>query len=69
METASQKSRLIAESGEILLKQVGDILDLSKVESGRIDIENTLFVPRQLIEDRAAMLAAVAELRAVDLVS
>jgi signal transduction histidine kinase len=69
VETASQKSRLIAESGEILLKQVGDILDLSKVESGRIDIENTLFVPRQLIEDRAAMLAAVAELRAVDLVS
>jgi len=67
--SAFEKSRLIAESGEILLKQIGDILDLSKIESGRIDIENAPFVPRKLIEDCAAMLVVAAELKAVDLVS
>ncbi len=67
--SAFEKSRLIAESGEILLKQIGDILDLSKIEAGRIDIENAPFAFHRLIGDCAAMLASAAELKAVDLVS
>ena len=38
-------------SAESLLHLLNNVLDLSKIESGRLDIERTPFSPRQLVEE------------------
>jgi len=50
----------IARAGRHLLELVNNVLDLSKIESGRIDVEAIAFDLRQLLEDVAAIVAARA---------
>lgn len=57
---AAEKSRIIAQSGELLLKQIGDILDLSKIESGQVELESMPFALVPLVKDCAALLASKA---------
>ncbi|MEH7829376.1 PAS domain S-box protein [Gemmobacter denitrificans] len=52
----------IRESGEGLLNVLNDILDLAKVEAGKLDLELSSFVPRDL----AAKVEALYSLRAHD---
>jgi len=52
----------IRESGEGLLNVLNDILDLAKVEAGKLDLELRSFVPRDL----AAKVEALYSLRAQD---
>jgi len=52
----------IRESGEGLLNVLNDILDLAKVEAGKLDLEIVSFVPRDL----AAKVEAMYSLRAQD---
>jgi len=54
--TASQKQKLavIRRSGQHLLAMIDDILDLSKIEAGRIDLDETSFDLVALLEDVAA---------------
>jgi signal transduction histidine kinase len=47
-------------SGESLLKMVGEILDVSKAEAGRLTLELTETTPHQLVEDAAAQIAQLA---------
>jgi signal transduction histidine kinase len=47
-------------SGESLLKMVGEILDVSKAEAGRLGLDLTETTPRQLIEDACAQIAQLA---------
>lgn len=67
----TQEQREFAEtvraSGEALLAVINDILDLSKIEAGRLDIEWLSFDLRLLIEDVMEMLAAKAEEKQLDL--
>ncbi len=58
-----------ARSARALLTVIDDILDFSKVEAGRVELERTEFDPRSVVEDVAQLLAATADGKGVDLVS
>lgn len=47
----------ITSSGESLLRILDDILDMTRIEAGGIQIENGVFFPRDLIDDVHALLA------------
>ncbi|HYE50687.1 MAG TPA: ATP-binding protein [Azospirillaceae bacterium] len=48
--------RTMHDSGEALLSILNDVLDLSKVEAGRMDIEQVDFDPRRLVEGVAGLM-------------
>jgi signal transduction histidine kinase/cytochrome b561/AmiR/NasT family two-component response regulator len=64
-----QRERLvvIGQSGESLLAILNDILDLSKIEAGKLDLEDVEFDLEQLVMTTHAGFVAVAEKKGVDL--
>ena len=68
--TSEQRRMLnaIRSSGRFLLSMVNDILDLAKIEAGRMAIEPAAFDLRLSAEDVAALLAPKAEAKGIDLV-
>src|SRR5688500_11356169 len=54
-------------SGAALLTVVDDILDLSKIEAGKLDIEAIDFDLRVLVEEVARLFGAAAEAKHVEL--
>jgi signal transduction histidine kinase/CheY-like chemotaxis protein len=54
-------------AGEGLLVIINDILDLSKIESGRMEIEQIAFDPRRLLEDALDLVADVAHAKGIEL--
>jgi PAS domain S-box-containing protein len=54
-------------SGENLLTIINDILDYSKIEAGKLNIEPVSFDLRQSIEDMAAMMAVQAAKKGLDI--
>jgi signal transduction histidine kinase/ActR/RegA family two-component response regulator len=57
----------IARNGEHLLTVINDILDLSKIEAGRMSIERTAMDPAAVLTDVRLMLAGSAADRGLDL--
>jgi PAS domain S-box-containing protein len=51
----------IQQSGELLLTILNDILDLAKIESGRLELEQRVFAPVQLAERAIALHGAQAQ--------
>ena len=62
-------ARTIKESGESLLAIIDDILDYSKVESGRIDLEVTDFDLHELVEGVTDLLSSKALAQGIALTS
>ena len=57
---AAEHVRLIADSGELLLKQLGDVLDFSKIEAGQLVMETHRFDLTSLVADCVALVAPKA---------
>jgi signal transduction histidine kinase/CheY-like chemotaxis protein len=57
----------IESSGDSLLTIINDILDYSKIEAGRIDLENTPFDLHQCIEDALDLFSAKAAQKNLEL--
>jgi signal transduction histidine kinase/DNA-binding NarL/FixJ family response regulator len=55
-------------SGRALLRLVNDVLDLSKIEAGRLVLENIDFDLRKLLDDIAVVLGLQARQKGVELV-
>jgi PAS domain S-box-containing protein len=58
----------IRSSGDGLLSLINDILDYSKIESGRLDLERREFVLRDCVESAVDVLAARAAEKKIDLI-
>lgn len=46
-----RQADVIRKSGEAMMVILNDVLDLSKIEAGKLVLENRVFSPRELIED------------------
>ncbi len=57
----------IRESGETLLGVLNDILDLSKIEAGKLTLETTLFRPTDLVAKIETMHSLMAREKGLDL--
>jgi signal transduction histidine kinase/CheY-like chemotaxis protein len=55
------------QSGRLLLGVINDILDFSRIESGKLQLEEAPFDPREAIEDVAALLAEQAQRKGLEL--
>ena len=60
--------RTIETSGEALITIINDILDYSKIEAGRIDLENNPFDLRQCLEEALDLMAVAAADKKLELV-
>lgn len=60
-------ARVIMTSGNNLLTILNDILDLSKIEAGKIKLENHVFDPGQLMLETAALFAESANAKGLAL--
>ena len=60
--------RTIQTNSENLLRLIDDVLDLSKIEANRMDIEQIPFEPRELVEEVAESLNLRAATKNVELV-
>jgi PAS domain S-box-containing protein len=61
--------KLIAKSGRTLLVVINDILDLSRIEAGRLDLEARPFNIREVVEDSVALFQPLAESKQLTLSS
>jgi CheY-like chemotaxis protein/HPt (histidine-containing phosphotransfer) domain-containing protein len=59
---------LAGTAAETLLAVIGDVLDFSKIDAGRLELESTVFVLPDLVEETAQMLAGKAAEKGLELI-
>jgi signal transduction histidine kinase/CheY-like chemotaxis protein len=57
----------IRSSGDALLSTINDILDFSKIEAGRVELEQQVFVVREVVEEAVGLFAGKAAERGIEL--
>ncbi len=57
----------ISNSGRVLLDMINDILDLAKMESGKMDVRGTTFSVAALVKAQCDLVAGLAEEKNIDL--
>ncbi|HVE46645.1 MAG TPA: response regulator [Acidimicrobiales bacterium] len=62
-------AQTVRNSGEALMAIIGDILDFSKVEAGKLEIESIEFSVRTIVEDIVDLLAVPAQAKGLELVA
>lgn len=58
---------IIRTSGESLITLINDILDYSKIEAGRMDLEEAPFSVNQCVEEAVDLLATIAQEKGVEI--
>jgi signal transduction histidine kinase/CheY-like chemotaxis protein/HPt (histidine-containing phosphotransfer) domain-containing protein len=64
----SEFAQQVKFSAEVLLSLVNDVLDYSKIEAGKMELERTAFSPGETVEQAAEMLAPEAGQKGLSLV-
>ena len=67
--TQREYGRILSQCGEHLLGVINDILDLSKIEVGKVEIEHLSIDLRVLVEEVADVLAMRAQEKGIELVT
>jgi PAS domain S-box-containing protein len=65
-EAAKENLKIIGRSGEHLLALINDVLDMSKIEAGRTEVNPVSFKLSDLLDDLAAMFRLRAEAKALE---
>ncbi|TWT89891.1 Aerobic respiration control sensor protein ArcB [Pseudobythopirellula maris] len=63
----SDHLRTIASSGRHLLTLINDVLDLSKIEAGQLQVERVAFAPHQVVAEVVSALRVRAQEKGIDL--
>lgn len=66
-EEKSKYSKIIRKNGQALLRLIDDVLDLSKVEAGRLEVELISFSPVELFREILSLLQRTAEQKGITL--
>jgi PAS domain S-box-containing protein len=59
----------VQSAGDALLNVIDDILDFSKLEAGKVVLDQSDFSPRQLIEEVGALMAPAASAKGLELIA
>ncbi len=65
-DTQRERIEVIKQSGETLLTILNDVLDLSKIEAGKLDLESAQFEVADLARSVHATFQAIAETKGLD---
>jgi two-component system sensor histidine kinase/response regulator len=68
-ETQRRYANGVRGAGEALLGIVDDILDFSKLEAGKVELEHVDFDPRELVEEVGVLLAGAAASKNLELIA
>jgi PAS domain S-box-containing protein len=66
-EQRNDYARTILSSGQTLLSLLNDILDLSKIEAGKFQLESTAFAPEAMMHETINLFAGAAQTKGLEL--